>query len=99
MVHASSYDFRRLNNKSSTKGARAASANIASIDDGSLDALPKEEASELVGAERYERAAGRETYRSGRYARRLITGAGELVYSIASKLRVGGGTAFPYRSR
>lgn len=58
MVHASSYDFRRLNNKSSTKGARAASANIASIDDGSLDALPKEEASELVGAERYERKGG-----------------------------------------
>ena len=34
--------------------------------------------SELAGAERYERAAGRETYRSGHYARRLITGAGEL---------------------
>lgn len=78
MVHASSHAFRRLNNKSSTKGARAASANIASIDDGSLNALPKEEASELVGAERYERAADRETCRSGHYARRLITGAGEL---------------------
>lgn len=61
-----------------TKGARAASANIASVDDGSLNALLDEEASELVVAERYERTAGRETYRSGHYARRFITGAGEL---------------------
>lgn len=51
-----------------------------------LNALLDEEASELVGAERYERAAGRETYRSGHYARRLITGAGELEL-IVSRLR------------
>ena len=62
------------------------SANIASLDDGSLDAMPKEEASELVGAERHERAAGRETYRSGNYARRLITSAGEIELSVP-KLR------------
>ena len=31
------------------------SADIASVDDGSLDALPKEVASELVGTERNER--------------------------------------------
>ena len=41
-----------------------ASANIASVDEETLDAQLNEEASELVGAERYERAAGRETYRS-----------------------------------
>lgn len=57
------------------KGHGAPSANIVSIDDGSLDALPKEEASELVGAERYERTAGREAYRSSHYARNLVTGA------------------------
>ena len=42
--------------------------------------------SELVGAERYERTAGREAYRSGHYARRLITGVGEIELSVP-KLR------------
>lgn len=37
-----------------------------------------EEASELVGAERYERTAGRDVYHSGRYAGRLVTGAREV---------------------
>ena len=46
----------------------------------------KEEASELVGAERYERAAGRETYRSGHYTSRLITGVGEIEFRVP-KLR------------
>ena len=32
--------------------------------------------SELVGAERYERTAGREAYRCGHYAKKLVTGAG-----------------------
>lgn len=41
---------------------------------------------ELVGAERYERTAGREAYRSGHYARRLITGVGEIELSVP-KLR------------
>lgn len=41
-----------------------------------LNALLDEEASELVGAGRYERAAGREAYRSGHYAGKLLTGAG-----------------------
>lgn len=43
-----------------------------------LNALLNEEASELVGAERYERTAGREAYRSGHYARKLVTGAEEI---------------------
>lgn len=42
--------------------------------------------SELVGAERYERAAGRDAYHSGRYARRLVTGAGVVNLSV-QKLR------------
>lgn len=45
-----------------------------------------EEASELVGAERYERTAGREAYCSGHYARELVTGAGEVELSVP-KLR------------
>lgn len=52
-----------------TKGARDASANIAPTD---------EEASELVRAERYERKAGWEAYRSVRYARKLAIGAGKV---------------------
>lgn len=51
-----------------------------------LNAPPKEEASELVEAERYERTAGRETYHSGQYARWLVMGVGEVDLS-APKLR------------
>lgn len=47
-----------------------------------LNALLNKEASELVGAERYERTAGRDGYRSGHYARRLITGVGEIELSV-----------------
>ena len=70
------------------------SANIISVDEESLrkdiknmmrkpveetlSAPLDEEASELVGPERYERTAGREAYRSGHYARKLVTGAGEV---------------------
>ena len=70
------------------------SANIISVDEESLrkdiknmmrkpveetlSAPLDEEASELVGAERYERTAGREAYRSDHYARKLVTGAGEV---------------------
>lgn len=77
-------------------------ANVASVDEESLrsdieslvrktveetsDALLDEEASELVGAGRYERAAGREAYRSGHYTRRLVTVAGEVEPSVR-KLR------------
>lgn len=43
-----------------------------------LDALLDEEASGLVGAGRYERTAGREAHRGGHYARKLVTGAGEV---------------------
>lgn len=78
------------------------SANIVTVDEESLrkdiknlvrktveetlNALLDEEASELVGAERYERTAGREAYRSGHYTRRLVTGAGEVELSVP-KLR------------
>lgn len=48
--------------------------------------MPKEETSELVGAERYERTAGREAYRSSHYARNLVTGAEEVEFSVP-KLR------------
>lgn len=50
------------------------------------NALLDEEASELFGAWRYERAAGRETHRSGHYTRRLVTGVGEIELSVP-KLR------------
>lgn len=42
----------------------------------------EEEASEPVEGERYERTAGRDAYHSGRYARRLVTGAGEVDFSV-----------------
>lgn len=44
------------------KETRVASKNIASEDEGSFDALFVEEVPELVGAERYERTAGRNAY-------------------------------------
>lgn len=50
------------------------------------NALLDEEASELFGAWCYERAAGRETHRSGHYTRRLVTGVGEIELSVP-KLR------------
>lgn len=78
------------------------SANIVTVDEESLrkdienpvrktveetpDALLDEEASELAGAGRCERTAGREAYRSGHYARKLVTGAGEVEPSVP-KLR------------
>lgn len=74
------------------------SANISSIDEESLrkdirnllrktveetlGALLDEEASELVVAERYERTAGREAYRSGQYARKLVIRVGEVELSV-----------------
>ena len=70
------------------------SGNIVSVDDESLrddignlvrrtveetlNAPLDEEASKLVGAGRHGRTAGREACRSGRYTRRLVTGAGEV---------------------
>lgn len=47
-----------------------------------LGAPLDEKAPELVGAERHERTAGRDAYHSGRYARKLITGAGEVDLSV-----------------
>ena len=43
-----------------------------------LDGLLKEEAGDLVGAERYERTAEREAYRAGHYDRSLATSSGEV---------------------
>ena len=51
-----------------------------------LNALLDEEAGEMVGAERYERTAGREAYRSGHYRRKLVTTSGEVVLDVP-KLR------------
>ena len=47
-----------------------------------LSAPLDEKAPKLVGAERQERTAGRDTYHSGRYARKLIAGAGEVDLSV-----------------
>ena len=44
----------------------------------------------LVGTERYERAAGRDAYHSGHYAKRLITGIAEIELSMP---KLGGTTA------
>ena len=43
-----------------------------------LNGLLEEEADGLVGAERYERTAGREAYRAGHYERKLATTSGEV---------------------
>lgn len=65
------------------------SANIVSVGEKSLRRDIKnlvgqtvEEASKLVGAERHEGTAGRESYRSGHYARKLVTGAEEVELSV-----------------
>ena len=78
------------------------SANIVSVDEESLksdlrelvrktvqetlNALLDEEADEMVGAERYERTAAREAYRSGHHKRKLVTTSGEVVLDVP-KLR------------
>ena len=78
------------------------SSNIVSVDEESLksdlrelvrktvqetlNALLDEGADEMVGAERYERTAGREAYRSGHYRRKLVTTSGEVVLDVP-KLR------------
>jgi putative transposase len=51
-----------------------------------LNELLNEEADELVGAERYERTAEREAYRSGHYKRKLVSTSGEIELSVP-KLR------------
>ena len=50
------------------------------------DGLLEEEADDLVGAERYERTAGREAYRAGHYDRRLATTSGEVTLVFDSLL-------------
>lgn len=51
-----------------------------------LNALLEQEAEEMVGAERYERTAGREAYRSGHYRRKLVTTSGVVELDVP-KLR------------
>jgi len=51
-----------------------------------LNALLDQEADELAGAERYERSADRDAYRSGHYRRKLTTSSGEVVLAVP-KLR------------
>ena len=51
-----------------------------------INALLEEEADEMVGAEKYERTAEREAYRSGHYKRKLVTTSGEVVLDVP-KLR------------
>ena len=50
-----------------------------------INALLEEEADEMVGAERYERTAGREAYRSGHYKRKLVTTSGEVVLDVPKR--------------
>ena len=51
-----------------------------------INALLEEEAGEMGGAEKYERTADREAYRSGHYKRKLATTSGEVVLDVP-KLR------------
>jgi len=51
-----------------------------------LNALLDEEADSLAGAERYERSADRDAYRSGHYKRKLTTTSGEVELAVP-KLR------------
>lgn len=66
------------------------SESIGSINEESLRVdikeLLEQEADELVNAERYERTADREAYRSGHYKRKLVTSAGEVELDVP-KLR------------
>ena len=102
MVVSHRYDFQRPSIKRTEKGIATMSGNIVSVDEESLksdlrelvrktvqetlNALLDEEADEMVGAERYERTAGREAYRSGHYRRKLVTTSGEVVLDVP-KLR------------
>lgn len=47
-----------------------------------LNVILDDEADRLVGAERYERSAGREAYRSGHYKRKLTTKAGQMEIDV-----------------
>lgn len=51
-----------------------------------INALLEQEAEEMVGAERYERTADREAYRSGHYKRKLVTTSGQIELDVP-KLR------------
>lgn len=51
---------------------------VRSTVESTLNALLEEEADDLVGAERYERTAGRDAYRAGHYERGLTTTSGQV---------------------
>ena len=101
-VRASSYDLKRPSNQPQAKGTRAVSESIVSVDEESLrgnirnlvrknvedttNVLLDEEASGLVGAERYGRTAGREADRSGHYKRKLVMTGGKVELRVP-KLR------------
>ncbi len=48
-----------------------------------LNALLEEEADDLIGADRYERTAGREAYRAGHYERGLTTTSGQVTLRMS----------------
>ncbi len=51
-----------------------------------MNALPEEEADDLIGADRYERTADREAYRAGHYERGLTTTSCQVTLKM-SKLK------------
>ena len=53
-----------------------------------LNALLEEEADDLIGADRYERTAGREAYRAGHYERGLTTTSGQWTMGAIRKVKV-----------
>lgn len=101
MVTGHRYDSLRPNKRRPRK-AGAMSESIVSVNEESLrldikelvkntvrdviNQLLDEEADELVNAERYERTADREAYRSGHYKRKLVTSSGEVELDVP-KLR------------
>ena len=94
------HDFQRPSTKRTKEDIATMSGNMVSVDEESLrsglrelvrktaqetlNALLDEEADEMVGAERYERTAAREAYRSGRYERKLATTSGAPSTSTAT---------------
>ena len=96
------YYLKRPRTKYLPKEAWALSNPIVSVDEESLrkdivelvrktvqdtlNALLEQEADEMVGAERYERTAGREAYRSGHYKRKPTTTSGQIELDVP-KLR------------
>jgi len=66
-----------------------------------LMALLEEELAELIGADRYERLAGRKGHRNGSYSRRLVTSVGEVEVDVPRSRQNGsaGGVIGRYKRR